>query len=88
MSENIMWSTYLLAEKFISKGINLERYTDWNVYINYTSSIVEVCYFKNNKHWFMMQQCLILENAEQNLTNFIHNIDRLEREYFEQIKQN
>lgn len=83
MSKNIKPIVYMLAQKFMSKGLELRYSTDWEVFISFSSNSVDVAYFKDNDHWFRMEAWLEDENAEQNLRNFIHNIDRLEREYCE-----
>ena len=84
MNKNINPIVYMLAQKFMSKGLELDNSTDWNTFMDYTScGTVCVAYYKDDDHWFRMEQNLKYSDAEQNLRYFIHNIERLEREYFE-----
>ena len=90
MSENINPIVYMLAQKLIQDSIKLGMTTDWTVLTSFNTSCkhVDISYYKDKNHLFNMNQFIDFDDAEQNLRNFIENVGRLEREYFEQIKQN
>lgn len=78
-----------LAKMLIIKAFDLDRKTGWVGYINYCSDLLTVLYSKkDDEHDFRMSVYLEDKDAKDTLRNYIANIERLEREYNEQNKQN